>query len=158
MFNSNDFIIFIYRYFPDITWDSFWRKYVAGDLEFGNYMDHLVGWWPRRNDKNVLFLKYEDMKKDLESTISKIASFIGINLSDDIITKIAYFTSFEQMKDDNTVNYSWREYYQKEGAPKFCRKGIVGDWKNFLSAKQSAEMDDICATRLEPIGLEFDYE
>ena len=151
-------MLFILSYFPDITWDSFWSKYIAGDLEFGNYIDHLVGWWPHRNDKNVLFLKYEDMKKDLESTVSTIASFMGINLSNDIITKIANLTSFERMKEDNTANYSWREYYQKKGLPKFCRKGIIGDWKNFLSPEQSAEMDDICATRLEPLGLEFDYE
>ncbi len=41
---------------------------------------------------------------------------------------------------------------------KFMRKGIVGDWKNFLSAEQSAEMDTICVNRLRDTGLEFQYE
>ncbi len=38
------------------------------------------------------------------------------------------------------------------------RKGIVGDWKNFLSAEQSTEMDAICAARLKDTGLVFEYE
>ena len=42
-------------------------------------------------------------------------------------------TSFDRMKSDNTANYSWHDQYQKESAPDFLRRGIVGDWKNHLS-------------------------
>ena len=59
-------------------------------------------------------------------------------------------TSFDKMKNDTTVNYSW---IRKD---KFLRKGIVGDWKNFLTAEQSAEIDSVCAERLGK--LEFRYE
>ena len=59
---------------------------------------------------------------------------------------------------DNTANLSWSQFRQKEGTPKFMRRGVVGDWKNFLSAEQSAEMDMICAERLNGTGLEFGYE
>ena len=62
------------------------------------------------------------------------------------------------MKDDNTANLSWSQFPQKEGTPKFMRRGVVGDWKNFLSAEQSAEIDMICAERLKGTGLEFGYE
>jgi hypothetical protein len=142
-------------YFPDIDRDSFWKKYIHGDLEFGNYLDHLLDWWPHREDRNVLFLKYEDMKRDLPGVVSQIASFIGVKLSDDTLAKIVHLTSFEVMKDDNTANYTWG---RDENASKFMRKGIVGDWKNFLTAEQSAEMDAICADRLKDTGLEFEYE
>ena len=27
------------------------------------WSDHVLGWWKHRNDPNVLFLKYEDLKK-----------------------------------------------------------------------------------------------
>ncbi len=142
-------------YYPDINWDSFWTKYVNGEFEFGNYFDHLLDWWPHRSDENVLFLKYEDVKKNLEQSVGRIASFIDADLSSDIISKIADLSSFEKMKDDDTANYSWNT---KELNVKFMRKGIVGDWKNFLSPEQSAEMDAICADRLKDTGLEFDYE
>ena len=144
--------------FPDMEWDSFWEKYVSGDVYYGNYFDHLLSWLPHKDDKNVLFLKYEDMKRDLHGAVSQIAAFLEAKLTSDTIKKIAEATRFEQMKDDDTANYSWSKFRQKEGAPKFMRKGVVGDWKNFLSAEQSAEMDAICAERLKGTGLEFKYE
>ena len=161
--NPKDVAVSLYfhtklRYFPDIDWNSYWKKYVQGDLEFGDYFDHLLDWWPHRADKNVLFLKYEDMKRDLSGAVSQIASFMGVKLSDNVLAEIVRLSTFEVMKDDNTINYSWTAAQKKEDAPKFMRKGIVGDWKNFLSAEQSAEMDAICSDRLKGTGLEFEYE
>ena len=143
--------------FPGIEWDDYWRKFMAGDVEFGNYFDHLLSWLPHKDDKNVLFLKYEDMKRDLSGAVFQIASFIGADLSRDVITKIADLTSFDKMKEDNTANRVWVPEFQKKGA-QFLRKGIVGDWKNFLTAKQSAEIESICAERLKATGLVFRYD
>jgi hypothetical protein len=81
------------RYFPDIDWDAFWKKYINGELEFGNYLDHLMSWLPHINDENVLFLTYEAMKKDLRQNVSKIATFMGANLTDDVIVKITEMTT-----------------------------------------------------------------
>ena len=143
------------RFFPGIEWDSYWKKYVAGDSEFGNYLDHLLSWWPHRDDSNVLMLKYEDMEKDLKHSISEIAAFVEADLPDDIISKIAVMTSFAEMKNDDTGNFSWRKIHKD--IP-FMRKGEVGDWKNFLTPEQSAEMDGLCAERLKDTGIQFDYE
>ena len=98
-------------------------------------------------------MKYEDMNKDLPAAVSQVASFIGADISSDVIAKIAGMTSFDKMKSDNTANYSWHDQHKKRGATDFLRRGIVGDWKNHLSPEKSAEMDAICkGTRLE-----FDY-
>ena len=37
------------------------------------------------DDKNVLFLKYEDMKRDLHGAVSQIAAFLEAKLTSDII-------------------------------------------------------------------------
>ena len=132
--------------------------FVTKGIHWGYYFDHVLSWWPHRHEKNILMLHFEDRKKDLKSAIAKIASFIGVHLTDDIVAKIAETTTFETMKNDNTVNYSWLKFYEKEETPRFCRKGIVGDWKNYLTPEQSAQMDAICATRLKGTGLEFQYE
>ena len=90
-------------YIPGIEWDDYWRKFMAGEVEFGNYFDHLLSWLPHKDDKNVLFLKYEDMKRDLPGAVSQIASFIGADPSSDVITDIADLTSFDKMKNDTTI-------------------------------------------------------
>ena len=145
-------------FLKDVDWNSFFRGYIDGEVWYGNFFDHVVSWWPHRNDSNVLFLKYEDMKKNLPQAVSQIASFIGIDLSDDVVSKIAEMTTFDNMKKDDTANRSWMKEHHEEFASNFMRKGVVGDWKNFLTPKQSAEIDSLCAQRLKDIGLEFDYE
>eukprot|EP00117_Sycon_ciliatum_P019071 scpid60156/ scgid17412/ Sulfotransferase family cytosolic 1B member 1 len=42
-------------------------------------LDHYMGWWPRRHDKDVLFVFYEDMKEDLEREVKRVAEFIGVD-------------------------------------------------------------------------------
>jgi hypothetical protein len=95
------------------------------------------------------------MKRDLPGAVSQIASFLEADLSGDVIAKIAELTSFDKMKADSTANLSWSRLRQGTDI-EFMRKGIVGDWKNFLTAEQSAEIDSICAKRLN--GLDFRYE
>ena len=49
------------------------------------------------------------MKKDLLQAVSKIASFLEVDLSPDIVKKIADLTTFKNMKTDRTANMSWRK-------------------------------------------------
>ena len=56
---------------------------------FGDYFDHVLSWWEYRNDENMLFLKYEDMKKDIISSIIQIASFMNRELSEKEIELVA---------------------------------------------------------------------
>ncbi|XP_028406630.1 amine sulfotransferase-like isoform X1 [Dendronephthya gigantea] len=63
------------------------------------YFAHLLSWWEHRDDPNVLFLFFEDMKDDLESAVRKVASFIGIE-DDERIKKAVQMSSFEFMKSN----------------------------------------------------------
>ncbi|XP_028406629.1 amine sulfotransferase-like [Dendronephthya gigantea] len=68
-------------------------------MENASYFVHLMSWWEHRNDPNVLFLFYEDMKDDLESVVRKVASFIGIE-DEERIKKTVEMSSFEFMKSN----------------------------------------------------------
>ncbi len=80
-----------------------------------------------------------------------------VDLSRDTVAKNADLTSFEKMKSDKTANLSWVKQYNKDDKPSFLRRGVVGDWKNVLSAEQSAEIDEICAQRFKDLDIEFDF-
>lgn len=161
--NMKDAIVSWYCYFkgtffPNIEWDTFWEEMVDGNSLYGNHLDHVLEWWAHKGDENVLFLKYEDMRRDTSKAVSQIASFIGAQLSPDTISKIVDLVSFEKMKADDTTNYSWNTTSDKDTAPIFLRKGVIGDWKNFLTPEQSARMDAICEERLKDTGLQLDFE
>ncbi|KAH7984969.1 hypothetical protein HPB52_024411 [Rhipicephalus sanguineus] len=48
----------------DMTFDDYFENFVRGTVSFGDYFDHLLSWYERRNDRNVLFLTYEELKAD----------------------------------------------------------------------------------------------
>ena len=146
---------YIHNFFSDMSWDTFWPKFVAGKLGTNDYFDHVISWWDHRNDGNILFLKYEDMKKDPTSCISDMASFIGTDISSDVVSKIAEMTAFDNMKNNDTANYEWRF---RNSPHKFMRKGAVGDWKNYFTEEQSAHVDKLYKERLSGSGLQFDFE
>ena len=68
-------------------------------MNTASYFAHLLSWWEHRNDSNVLFLFYEDMKDDLESAVRLVAAFIGVK-EEGKIKKAVEMSSFEFMKQN----------------------------------------------------------
>ena len=75
----------------------------------------------------MLFLKYEDMKKDIRSHIVQMASFMNCEISDKGIKSFVEIASFSSMKNNPTVNHEWIPPKRRhpEGTP-FIRKRVVG--------------------------------
>ncbi|CAL1300213.1 unnamed protein product [Larinioides sclopetarius] len=63
--------------FADDTFEDFLESFIKGEVDFGDYFETTLSWWEHRNDPNVLFITYEELKKDTINTTLKIAGFIG---------------------------------------------------------------------------------
>lgn len=63
-----------------------------------DYWGFLVSWWKKRNDPDVLFLCFEDMKRDLAGTIDKVAEFIGVPLDVALRTIVLEQSGMDFMK------------------------------------------------------------
>ena len=146
-----------YRAFhtPDIERKEFLEYFLAGKVEFGDYFDYVLSWWAHRDDDNVLFIIiFEDLKRDPESMIARIATFMGYShLSQEVIKIIAEKTAFDKMRENAAVNHSWNDRRDPR-APPFLRQGAVGDWKNQFSVEDSQRLDRIYQDRLSGIDLE----
>ncbi|KAG7176047.1 Sulfotransferase 1C4-like 5 [Homarus americanus] len=64
------------------------------------YWGHIAEGWARRHHRNVLFLLYENMKKDLLSELRRLNTFLETGLTEEELQKIAKFTSFERTTGD----------------------------------------------------------
>ena len=138
------------------TWEEHFQLFLHDDVGFGPYFDHILPWWQAsQNDERILFLKYEDMKNDHAGTIAKIAYFLDIQADLQLIDKVVFLSSFKSMTSNKTTNFDWVP--QREGVPKHFRKGDIGDWRNYFSAEQSQQMDDLFMKKLKGIGLQFDF-
>ena len=123
---------------------------------YGPFYNHYLGWWTHRDAPNILILTYEEMKRNPRTAVTSIASFLGYNLTDEVIDKIVIDTSFNKMKDNKAVNKDYgKEVLLGEG--QFMRKGVIGDWRNVFTPEQSATMDTLVEEKFTGTGLVFDY-
>ncbi|XP_066300445.1 amine sulfotransferase-like [Branchiostoma lanceolatum] len=136
-------------FFP--SWDLCAQDFLDGKTLGGDFYDHALGWWQMRDDPRFLFLKYEDMNKDLNSAVRKIMTFLDVSLDDVTLSSIVESCTFDSLKA------VWTES-RIVAKPILARKGMVGDWKNTFTAAQSKAYDAKYRERLEGTGLQFDFE
>ncbi|CAG9859341.1 unnamed protein product [Phyllotreta striolata] len=74
-------------------------------MSYAPYWNHVLPFWERRNQPNLLFLKYEKMVQDLPSVIKEVADFLEKPLSPENISLLAEHLSFDSMKKNPAVNY-----------------------------------------------------
>lgn len=156
--NPKDVAVSLYHFSlsfePDsgLTCDILGKLFLQGKLYYNLWSDHVLGWWKHRNDPNVLFLKYEDLKKDLVSSIRAITEFLNKPLSEEVIQRIAHQCSFEGMAK-NPASY---QVFPNVDAISFLRKGDIGDWKNHLTAELNEQFETEIVAKAREHGLEFE--
>ncbi|KAL1485192.1 hypothetical protein MTO96_032110 [Rhipicephalus appendiculatus] len=98
-------------HFADGTFDEFFTMFLEGHVDFGDYFDHVLSWYARRFDDNVLFVTYEDLKKDTAGWIIRIADFIGeeygreLRQNKGVLARVLKNTSLKHMQDSLNEGY-----------------------------------------------------
>lgn len=88
--------------------DAAFQEFVSGDMIWGDYFAHVCGWYARRDEPNVLFVLYEDIKRAPHEVIEKLAAFLGdewlesVALDESTLDKIVHHSSFDFMKEHAT--------------------------------------------------------
>ena len=154
--SSYNFYEKVFLNFLSITWESYLDAFLEGDVSFGAFYSHYLGWWLHKDASNILFLSYEQMKRDLSSVVTRVSSFLGYNLTDEVIQTIVKQSHFDNMKNNSSANKEYINPYTPGKTP-FMRKGVIGDWRNVFTEEQSAKMDAVITDKLRASGLEFDY-
>ncbi|XP_063792004.1 sulfotransferase 1 family member D1-like isoform X2 [Pseudophryne corroboree] len=142
---------------PDpVSWDSFLERFMKGDVAWGSWYEHVKGFWEQKDKRNMLYVFFEDMKKTPLQEIRRVAQFLGKDLSDDVINKIAKLTTFEHMKNNPMANYSdFPKYLIDQSQGDFMRKGTVGDWKTLFMAQQSEAFEEHYKKMMSGCTLKF---
>ncbi|KAG8181892.1 hypothetical protein JTE90_026052 [Oedothorax gibbosus] len=90
--------------FADGSFKEFLDLFLSGEVEYGNYFDHLIPWYNKRNNSNIYFTTFENMKTDFKKVALEVAEFIDKKEAEyllhnpEVLEKICHNCSFDVMK------------------------------------------------------------
>ncbi|CAD6256461.1 unnamed protein product [Miscanthus lutarioriparius] len=140
--------------------EEVFELFCEGRFPGGPHWLHALEYWhaSQRRPDQVLFLRYEDMLGDPVGNLKKLAAFMGCTFSeedeeDGVVDQIVELCSLENLKSkDVNKNGSTRLGIKSES---FFRKGLVGDWKNYMTMDMAARLDKIVEEATRGSGLTF---
>jgi hypothetical protein len=121
--------------------DRFLGDFVAstGPLAVGGYGtwgEHVASWALARGARpGFLLLRYEDMKSHPEQSLRRIAEFLGIHPSPELLQNTLDRSSAERMREmEKTQDKDWgsAQYKNKRSDIPFVRTAMAGGWKSKL--------------------------
>ncbi|XP_077534594.1 sulfotransferase ssu-1-like [Haemaphysalis longicornis] len=164
----------VYR-FEDGTFDDFLEAFLDGDLGYGDYFKHVVVGYSLKNEPNMFFVTYEELKKDTRGTVLTLARFIaeryGDMLENDrkdgqkLVDLIIERSAPDSMRDILVLNFAGHENTEVDQSLKklnvsskvahggdskchsFVRKAEVGGWKEYFSPNQLRRMEATIAKK-----------
>ncbi|KAK9057434.1 hypothetical protein SSX86_022269 [Deinandra increscens subsp. villosa] len=145
-----------------VSLDQMFQMFCEGVVEYGPYWDHVLGFWEAclKSPDKILFFKYEEIKRDPEAHVKKLAEFMGVPISaqeeeNGMAKKIAEFCSFEHLKSLEVTKTG--AYKANNGLVvannDFFRRGEVGDWKCHLTEEMKDRIDRISREKFKDSGL-----
>ncbi|KAI7754663.1 hypothetical protein M8C21_026194 [Ambrosia artemisiifolia] len=159
--NPKDVLISLWHFLNKVKDDAstslvdIFELFSGGMSPGGPFWDHVIGYHKASLERpnKVLFLKYEDLKKDTKNEVKKLAKFIGDPFteeeeSDGSIEKIIELCGFKNLREVNKV--SSNDIY--------FRKGVVGDSCNYLTTDMIQILDRITKEKFDEMKLEDAFE
>ena len=147
----------------DIMFDP--TAYVSPDREknsdlairtlLGSWSDHYNAW--TKNNKNLLFIKYENLIKNKKTELSRIIKFVNnyikIPISEAKINNCINSTTFESMKKYEEKGLFKENSIDKNGKKiKFFNSGKEGNWKNILSEELVLSIEKKFSNEMKELG------
>lgn len=140
-------------------WDGFVEDWLNGDVENGQYFDHVASWFSRKDDPDVLFVRFEDLKRDPRDVVMQISTFLGVEfLAPEHFQTIMEMTSFEKMRQADEQDIGLR-FMRWLGVIRrtHVRQGEIGSGQIRFSTKQMAALEQQYEKKLKPLGMPRDW-
>ena len=95
-------------------------------------MHHFATFWDVRQEPNVVFVHYADLRHDLEGEMRRIAGRLGIDIDEARLPDLVAAAGFDAMRDraDEVVPDSTERLWKSNRA--FFHSGRNGQWQELL--------------------------
>lgn len=164
--NPKDILISMYHfqkasthYQLSLSFNELFERFRSKQLVFGSSIDFSQSWWKHRDHPRVHIMTYEDLVNDAPKNVRALASFLGYNLCDSDMTGLLHETSLSAMRARGISEYVPPPFNTRttDGSA-FFRKGMTGDWREYLSQEQSGYVDELVREQLNSQGFYFKHK
>ena len=135
-----------------VFWQSWisrgWFDWEQEGYPFLGHMHHTQTWWNYRHLDNIQLFHYADMLADPKGEIKRIATFLGIEVSDEILATIIQTTSLLAMRKRAQGVKDYLLF--KKGPDTFFFKGTNGRWQDVLTEDELAMYETTKSKVLSP--------
>lgn len=123
---------------------AFWRNWISrgwfpwereGYPFWGN-LHHTATWWEHRHLENILFVHFNDLKRDIMGEIRRIAAFLNIPLTDADVVQVAQRVTLPAMREEAERTDAGLVQSFQGGASTFFFQGTNGRWKSVLTPQE----------------------
>lgn len=146
-----------------LTLEEFMPFWMAGGPGGCDYFTHLLSWWARRGEPDTLLATYEAVAKDRRAMIRRLAAFMGIEATDELVDIVDEYTTREFMHehkdrfDDAMMVAAMQEGAGIDHELESSKVQAVGSDGKEVPASVVEELDAMWAERVEPVTGAKDY-
>ncbi|XP_055706449.1 luciferin sulfotransferase-like [Phlebotomus papatasi] len=165
--NAKDVLVSFYHHYRNLqeyrqSFSNFAEAFMNDMIIYAPFDTHIVDFWHMRNEDNILFLTYEDMKKDHPTIIEKTAEFLGKSLNEDQILELADHLTFDKMSKNESVDLlleikdlsSTLKVTKIDEDFAFVRKGKVGSYREEMPAEMVVKFNEWLQKRLNDLNVD----
>ena len=125
--------------------------------DWGTWGENVASWvYARGARPGFLLLRYEDMKVNPEPELKRVAEFLGISTSQELLRTAIERSSADRMREmEKTQGKNWVTTRDKRSDIPFVRTASVGGWKTNLQEESVAKIEARWGHIMAHLGYEL---
>jgi len=145
--------------FTRFSVDTWYKVFLSKSLgPWSSWSTNTAGYWAQRHRPNVLIVSFKSMKRDLRGTVRRVADFMDVRVSDQVIERVCEKASFDYMKRIDDKFRAWQFIPWGSPAAPMMRKGTEGTSSELLSLERQRLLDEHFMAELDRLGADFPYQ
>lgn len=109
-----------------------------------------TSYWAARRMPNLLMVHYNDLKKDLDGEMRRIASFLDVEVAPDLWPRLVEAARFDFMREHGATLMPRAATSWDDGHKRFLNKGTNERWRDALTPEDIALYEERVARECSP--------
>ncbi|XP_055693939.1 luciferin sulfotransferase-like [Lutzomyia longipalpis] len=164
--NAKDVLVSFHHHYRNLqdyhrNINDFAEIFMKDLVIYAPFDTHVIDFWHMRHEENILFLTFEDMKRNHPVVIEKTAKFLGKSLTEEQTIELADHLTFDKMSKNESVDLLLEIKDMRESMNirkldedfAFVRKGKVGSFRDDMTPEMIQQFNEWLQKRLTDLKV-----